>query len=159
MFKLLFLNTCQFNISSTLRWAIQDQWSSGLYYLDNNNVFIWAIDHLITMLCHVTYKCDWHKHFRFHRYPLIQAKFYLEKYIPLANISYKFFLGYGNRALNSIFRCFSCGKYIFFYDIFLISEGTSNRKFGFMVKFWRPFLVKLCIKYVLIICVFLYIND
>ena len=49
-------------------------------------VFIWATDHVITMLCHMTKNCGWQKQFRSHWYQWIQAQFYLEN---------KFFITFG----------------------------------------------------------------
>ena len=54
--------------------------------LFNVIVFIRASDHVITILCHVTKNSGWKKHFRFHRYLLIQAKFYLDNKFLLVNI-------------------------------------------------------------------------
>ena len=58
-------------------------------YIDYFNVivFIQATDHVITMLCHVTKNIGWQKYFQFHRYHLIQAKFYLDNKFLLVNIS------------------------------------------------------------------------
>ena len=112
-------------------------------------VFRQTLDHVITMFCNVTYKRDWHKHFQFHRHPLLQATFYLEKNI---------FIWVWNRALNNIFHCFSCCKYMCSTTFFWYRQAPETVILALWWRFWRPFLVKLYIKYVLTF-VFWYIID